>query len=140
MFANVQEVVFAEHGDVRGKLIALETLSSVVPFEVKRVYFIYDTTPGTVRGKHAHRQLRQMLLCVSGACTIECEMPDGTKSKHRLDWPNKGLLVEGMVWHNMKEFSKDAVLLILASEHYDEADYIRDYVAFRQLSNEREWQ
>ena len=130
MLANVQEVVFDEHGDARGKLIALETLSDVVPFEVKRVYFIYDTTPGTVRGKHAHRQLRQMLICVSGACTIDCEMPDGTKSEHRLDWPNKGLLIEGLVWRNMKEFSKDAVLLVLASEHYDEADYIRDHVVF----------
>ena len=130
MLANVKEVTFAERGDERGKLIALEALSAAVPFEVKRVYFIYDTTPGTVRGKHAHRQLRQMLICVSGACTIECEMPDGTKSEYRLDWPNKGLLIEGMVWHNMKEFSKDAVLLVLASEHYDEADYVRDYRVF----------
>lgn len=135
MLANVQEVTFAEHGDARGKLIALETLTDVVPFEVKRVYFIYDTTPGTVRGKHAHRQLRQMLICVSGACTIECEMPDGTKSEHRLDWPNKGLLIEGLFWRQMKEFSKDAVLLVLASEHYDEADYIRDYNEFRCLSH-----
>ena len=133
MLANIQEVTFAEHGDERGKLIALETLAEFVPFEVKRVYFIYDTTPGTVRGRHAHRQLRQMLICVSGACTIECEMPDGTKSEHRLDWPNKGLLIEGLVWRNMKEFSKDAVLLVLASEHYDEADYIRDYGFFREM-------
>lgn len=132
MLANVQEVRLPWHGDARGKLIALETLSDIVQFEVKRVYFIYDTTPGTVRGKHAHRQLRQMLVCVSGACTIECEMPDGTKSEHRLDWPNKGLLIEGLVWRNMKEFSKDAVLLVLASEHYDEADYIRDYEVFRR--------
>ena len=132
MLANVQEVTFIEHGDARGKLIALEMFSDVVPFEMKRVYFIYDTTPGTVRGKHAHRQLRQVLICVSGACTIECEMPDGTKSEHRLDWPNKGLLIEGLVWRNMKDFSKDAVLLVLASEHYDEADYIRDYEVFRR--------
>ena len=131
MLANVQEVTFAEHGDDRGKLIALETLSEAVPFEVKRVYFIYDTTTGTVRGKHAHRQLRQMLICVSGACTIECEMPDGTESEYRLGWPNKGLLIEGLVWHNMKEFSKDAVLLVIASEHYDEADYIRGYEVFK---------
>lgn len=134
MIAKVQEVTFAERGDARGKLIALEALADVVPFEVKRVYFIYDTTPGTVRGKHAHRQLRQMLICVSGACTIECEMPDGTKSEHRLDWPNKGLLIEGMVWHNMKEFSKDAVLLVLASEHYDETDYVRSYDEFKSIT------
>ena len=135
MVSNVQEVVFAAHGDERGKLIALEALADLVPFEVKRVYYIFDTTPGTVRGNHAHKDLRQLLVCVSGACTIACEMPDGTKSEHRLDWPDRGLLIEGLVWRQMKEFSKDAVLLVLASEHYDESDYIRDYQVFKQISS-----
>ena len=132
--ANVRELSFLFHGDERGKLIALEAMSEQVPFEVKRMYFIYDTTPGTVRGRHAHKTLRQVLICVSGACTIECEMPDGTKTEHRLDWPDKGLLIEGMVWRNMKDFSKDAVLLVLASEHYDESDYIRDYDEFSRAA------
>ena len=130
MLANVKEVVFPTRGDERGRLIVQESLSDLVPFEIKRTFFIYDTTPGTVRGNHAHHRNRQMLICVSGACTIDCEMPDGTKSSHRLDWPDKGLLIEGMVWHCMKEFSKDAVLLVLASEHYNEADYIRDHGEF----------
>ena len=130
MLANVKEVVFPIRGDERGPLIVQESLSDLVPFEIKRTFFIFDTTPGTVRGNHAHHRNRQMLICVSGACTIDCEMPDGTKSSHRLDWPDKGLLIEGMVWHCMKEFSKDAVLLVLASEHYDEADYVRDYGEF----------
>ena len=129
---RVLELEFVQHGDTRGQLIALESLSEQVPFEVKRVYYIFDTTPGTVRGKHAHKVLKQVLICVSGACTIECEMPDGTKTEHRLDWPDRGLLIEGLVWRNMKEFSKDAVLLVLASEHYDEADYIRDYNQFKK--------
>ena len=72
----------------------------------------------------------QLLICVSGACTISCELLDGTKTEYRLDWPTKGLLIEGMVWREMKNFSKDAVLLVLASEHYNEADYIRDYSNF----------
>lgn len=127
----VKELTFPPHGDERGQLIALEALSEIVPFEIKRMYYIYDTTPGTVRGKHAHRVLKQVLICVSGACTIECEMPNGDKTEHRLDWPDRGLLIEGLVWREMKEFSKDAVLLVLASEHYDEADYIRDYKVFR---------
>lgn len=131
----VKEMQLPWHGDERGKLIALEALTDLVPFEVKRVYYIFDTTPGTVRGKHAHKVLKQLLICVSGACTIECEMPDGTKSEHRLDWPDRGLLIEGLVWRQMKEFSKDAVLLVLASEHYDEADYIRDYQVFKQISS-----
>ena len=130
MTAEVREVKFQLHGDERGQLIALEALSDLVPFEVKRIYYIFDTTPSIVRGKHAHKELRQVMVCVSGACTIECEMPDGTKSEHRLDWPDKGLLVEGLVWRNMKDFSKNAVLLVLASEHYDESDYIRDYDTF----------
>ena len=134
MTACVKELRLVSHGDERGKLIALEALSEQMPFEVKRTYFIYDTTPGTVRGRHAHKLLKQVLLCVSGACTIECEMPDGTKTEHRLDWPDKGLLIEGMVWRNMRDFSKDAVLLVLASEHYDEKDYVRDYAEFRRLS------
>ena len=135
MIAAVREISFPQHGDERGKLIALEALSELVPFEVKRVYYIFDTTPGTVRGKHAHKVLKQVLICVSGACTIECEMSDGTKSEYRLDWPDRGLLIEGLVWRNMKEFSKDAVLLVLASEHYDEADYIREYEVFKRLSS-----
>ena len=134
MLAKVQEIRFPQHGDERGKLIALESLTEFVPFEIKRVYYIFDTTPGTVRGKHAHNVLQQVLICVSGACTIECEKPDGTKSVHRLDWPDRGLLIEGLVWRQMKDFSKDAVLLVLASEHYDEADYIRDYKSFSELT------
>ena len=133
MSGTVKEIQFSPHGDERGKLIALEALSDLVPFEVNRVYYIFDTTPGTVRGKHAHKVLKQVLICVSGACTIECEMPDGTKSEHRLDWPDRGLLTEGLVWRNMKEFSKDAVLLVLASERYDETDYIRDYGEFKRM-------
>ncbi len=134
--ARVMEIQLTPHGDERGQLIAMESLTEYVPFDVKRVYYIYDTTPGTVRGKHAHKDLKQILICVSGACTIECEMPDGTKTQHRLDWPDRGLLIEGLVWREMKEFSKDAVLLVLASEHYDEADYIRDYKVFRTESEE----
>ena len=134
---KVAEMQFAPHGDSRGQLIALETLSEEIPFEVKRVYYIYDTTPGTVRGKHAHKALKQVLICVSGACTIECELPDGSKTQHRLDWPDRGLLIEGLVWREMKEFSKDAVLLVLASEQYDEKDYIRDYNLFK-VESQRE--
>ena len=130
MIANIQELQFDFHGDERGKLIALEALSEKIPFDIKRMYYIYDTTPGTVRGKHAHKELRQVLICVSGACTIVCEKVDGARVEYRLDWPNKGLLIEGLVWRNMKDFSKGAVLLVLASQHYDESDYIRDYDTF----------
>ncbi len=134
MNSNVSKVTFLSHGDERGQLIALESLSEQIPFVVKRVYYIYDTTPGTIRGNHAHKELQQVLICVSGACTIVCEMPDGTKTEHRLDWPDRGLLIEGLVWRQMKDFSKDAVLMVLASKHYDENDYIRDYDRFVEES------
>ena len=136
MLANVSEITFPFLGDGRGKLVVLEGLADCVPFEIKRVFYIFDTLPGVVRGKHAHYINRQMLVCVSGACTIDCEFPDGHKAVYRLDWPNKGLLIEGMIWHNMREFSKDAVLLVLASERYDEKDYVRDYESFKRICRE----
>lgn len=130
----IRELNFAPHGDERGQLIPLEGLSAEVPFEMKRAYYIFDTTPGTVRGKHAHKTLKQVLVCVSGACTVVCEEADGARSEHRLDWPTKGLLIEGLVWREMKDFSKDAVLLVLASEHYNRGDYIWDHAEFRRLA------
>ena len=131
--AKVEELLFRQHGDSRGQLIALETESVDVPFLVKRCYYIFDTTPGTVRGHHAHKNLRQVLVCVNGACTVDCEMPDGSVTTHVLDWQNKGLLIEGLVWRVMRNFSKGAVLLVLASDHYDEADYIRNYDEFKSV-------
>ena len=132
--AKVQELIFTPHGDARGQLIAVEANSAEIPFEVKRCYYIFDTTPNTVCGKHAHKQLKQVLICTSGACTIDCELPGGLRSSHLLNWPNKGLLVEGLVWREMRDFSKDAVLMVLASEHYDEKDYIREYGEFLKES------
>lgn len=125
--ASVKEVRIPDYGDDRGNLIALEELSEIVPFPIKRVYYSFDTQPGSVRGNHAHRDLKQFVVCVSGAFTFVCEMPDGTRTEHRLDWPNKGLVVEGMVWREIKDFSKDSVMLVLASEHYTESDYIRNH-------------
>ncbi len=122
-------LMFPIKGDNRGSLIALEAMSELVPFEIKRCYYIFDTTPGTIRGLHAHRDLKQVLICVSGSCTIVCDNGK-ERSEFHLDWPDKGVLIEGLVWREMKNFSKGAVLLVLASEHYDEADYIRNNAAF----------
>lgn len=130
MLQAVKKIQFKTLGDDRGKLIALEALSEQVPFGIKRVYYIFDTTPGTVRGQHAHKNLRQVLVCVSGACVIRCDLGDGKKVDHLLNWPDQGLVLEGLVWREMLNFSKDAILLVLASDHYDESDYIRDYDAF----------
>ena len=133
MEAKVTEVLIPDHGDDRGNLIALEGLSEIVPFDIKRIYYSFDTQPGSVRGNHAHKELRQFVVCVSGACTFVCEMPDGKRKEYLLNWPNKGLLIEGMVWREIKDFSKDSVMLVLASEHYNEADYIRNYQDFLKV-------
>lgn len=119
---------FQPHGDSRGQLIALETLKDI-PFEIKRVYYIYDTKSNVTRGLHAHKKLQQVLICVSGSCKILLD--DGKeKSVVSLNSPTEGLFLSHNIWREMFDFSTDAVLLVLASEHYDESDYIRDYNEF----------
>ena len=119
---------FQEKGDSRGSLIAIEA-NKDIPFEIKRVYYIFDTKEGVVRGHHAHKTLEQVLICVSGSCIIVLD--DGKKRNEvLLDKPNIGLYVGPNMWREMKDFTPDAVLLVLASDWYDEADYIRDYSEF----------
>lgn len=125
---EIKIVEFEEHGDDRGTLIALEQLINI-PFEIKRVYYMFNAMEGVRRGFHAHKKLKQILICVKGSCKILLD--DGTeKVEVPLDKPNKGLLIESHLWREMFEFSEDAVLMVLASELYDEADYIRDYDEF----------
>lgn len=118
-------------GDKRGSLIALEGLSKQVPFDIKRVYYIFGTKPNVVRGKHAHYKLKQLLICVSGS--VDILLDDGkNKDIVRLDRPDKGLYIEGLIYHEMKNFYQGAVLLVLASDHYNEEDYIRGYEVFKR--------
>ena len=121
-------VDFKTLGDERGSLISIEQGYNA-PFEIKRVYYIFDTKKGVERGFHAHISLKQMAIVVKGSCTFVLD--DGKKRKEiKLDNPNQGLLIEGLIWREMKDFSSDCVLVVLASEHYDEKDYIRDYNKF----------
>ena len=116
-------------GDQRGSLIALEGASAQIPFEIKRVYYIFGTRPDVVRGKHAHYNLKQVLICTSGSCDIDLD--DGsTKQTIHMDSPQKGLFLDGFIWREMKNFSPDCVLMVLASDHYDESDYVRNYEQF----------
>ncbi len=124
-------VDFKTLGDERGSLIALEENYNT-PFAIKRVYYIFDTKEGVRRGYHAHIDLKQIAICVKGNCTFLLD--DGsTREEILLDSPNRGLLIEGLVWREMYDFSKDCVLVVLASEHYDENDYIRDYQKFMDI-------
>ena len=125
---NFRLVDFETLGDDRGSLIAIEEGYNT-PFEIKRVYYIFDTKDGVVRGFHAHINLKQMCIVVKGSCIFVLD--DGYKREEiKLDNPNQGLYIEGLIWREMKDFSSDCVLVVLASEHYDEKDYIRDYDKF----------
>lgn len=124
----IRLVNFPTLGDDRGSLVALEA-HKTVPFAVKRVYYIFGTKPGVSRGFHAHRVLQQVAVCVTGKCRM---ILDDNKQREEvwLDSPTKGLLIGDLVWHEMHDFSPDCVLLVLASEHYNETDYIRSYDEF----------
>jgi dTDP-4-dehydrorhamnose 3,5-epimerase-like enzyme len=101
----------------------------IVPFDVARVYFLYGTTPGTVRGKHAHRTLRQLATCPVGSCVIDFDNGE-RKWAVQLNHPTKGALIEPGQWHELRDFSADCVVTVLADQPYDESDYIRDYAEF----------
>jgi dTDP-4-dehydrorhamnose 3,5-epimerase-like enzyme len=123
-------IEFARRGDDKGWLIALEADRNI-PFPIRRAYYIYGTLPGVRRGRHAHRALRQVMVCIAGACTILLD--DGRSVETvRLDRNDRGLVLDPMVWHEMYDFSPDCVLLVLADQWYDESDYIRDYRAFKE--------
>ena len=126
--ADTALIRFGVMGDERGSLIALENGHNL-PFDVKRVYYIYGTKSGVSRGFHAHRKLKQMLIAISGNVTIRCEYGDTTK-EYTLSRPDEGLLIEGLVWREMHDFSSDCVLVVLADDYYNESDYIRDYQTF----------
>lgn len=132
LMSNVREIKLREHGDERGLLVSIEGCVDL-QFPIRRVYYIYATAADVVRGKHAHRSLRQLLISIGGACTIDIEMLDGTKASHHLNDPTVGLIIEGCVWREMRDFSPDAILLVLADSSYDETDYIRDYQIFSQI-------
>lgn len=126
--SEVSELSFVGIGDSRGELVALESNKNI-PFDIKRVYYMYQISKGAERGFHAHIKLKQVAVCVAGSCTIEVECVDG-KSSYLLDTPDKGLYMSGLVWREIKNCSDDCVLMVLADALYSEVDYIRNYQSF----------
>ena len=103
-----------------------------VPFDIKRTYYLYDIPGGEVRGAHAHKELKQLLIAVSGSFDIQLD--DGVNKKIiHLDRPNFGLIITPFIWRNLLNFSSGAVCLVLASEVYNEDDYIRNYDEFLKI-------
>jgi dTDP-4-dehydrorhamnose 3,5-epimerase-like enzyme len=117
-------------GDGRGQLIAIES-GVHIPFDIKRVFYIYGTQPDVPRGQHSHHKTRQYLIAVNGSCKVTLDN-GRRKETHELNQPNIGLFQDAMVWGTMHDFSTDCVLLVLADRHYNEADYIRNYDDFKQ--------
>lgn len=131
---EIIKYTFTPHGDERGQLVAIEALKDL-PFEFKRVYYIYDTKDGVRRGFHAHYDLEQILICVSGSCKIHLDNGFETEEV-LLDKPYEGLYIANNMWREMYDFTKDAVLLVIASRPYDESDYIRNYEDFIKMVKE----
>ncbi|MGH2939064.1 MAG: sugar 3,4-ketoisomerase [Solirubrobacterales bacterium] len=117
-------VIHAPEGD----LTVLEG-EEHVPFEIARIYYIYGVPGGARRGGHAHRALRQLLIAVAGS--FDVLLDDGSEKRTvTLDHPARGLMLTPMIWRELIDFSPGAVCVVLASDHYDEADYFRDYDDF----------
>lgn len=126
--SEVKLIDFKEINDNRGKLISLESNINI-PFDIKRVYYLYHTQKNAERGFHAHLELKQMAICVSGSCTIEVESIEG-KASYTMNTPHKGLFMSGIVWREIRDFSDQCVLIVLADALYTEDDYIRNYNSF----------
>ncbi|MCU1786052.1 FdtA/QdtA family cupin domain-containing protein [Pseudomonas sp. 13B_2.1_Bac1] len=126
----IKWIDFPSLGDARGGLVALEIgMEKAIPFDIKRVYYIYRTAEGVSRGFHAHRNLKQVAICVMGK--VRMVLNNGQmREECWMENPTQGILIESMVWREMHDFSDDCILLVLASEHYDESDYIRSYESF----------
>ena len=122
-------------GDERGKLISLESNKNI-PFEIKRVYYIYDTIPDFERGKHAHKNLEQIIIAIDGSCQFVLD--DGkTREELWLNRPDVGLYIGKNMWREMRHFSYGCKLMVLANEFYDEKEYIRNYDEFlKSLKNQ----
>jgi dTDP-4-dehydrorhamnose 3,5-epimerase-like enzyme len=124
----IKTINFEPLGDARGSLISLEGNVNV-PFDIKRVYCISGTAEGVSRGFHAHRNLEQVVICITGSCRF---FLDNGKIRNdiTLSDSTKGLLIKDLIWREICDFSSDCVLMVLANKHYDESDYIRNYQDF----------
>lgn len=122
------------HSDRKGNLTVVEN-GITLPFDVKRVYYIYDVPGGESRGAHAHKALEQLIVAASGSFTVTLD--DGTNKKSfYLNHPYQGLYVKPGMWRDLDDFSSGAVAMVLASEIYQKEDYIRDYQEFLEFRRE----
>lgn len=120
---------FPCHGDERGWLVAIEG-SGDIPFDIRRIFYIFGSDCSVVRGKHANRRSEFVLVNVCGSCRVKTVETNGDVQEFVLDKPHTGIYLPKLVWKDMYDFSEDSILLCLSSQHYDNAEYIRDYDVF----------
>ena len=126
---NARKIAFPEHGDDRGHLVVIEGKIDI-PFEIKRLFYIYGSDMDVVRGQHANRRSEFILVNVAGQCKVKVLDGKGGEEIFLLDEPHVGIYLPVMHWKDMYDFSPDSLLLVLANEHYDPDEYIRDYEVF----------
>ena len=126
---KVKLLEFPQHGDERGHLVIVEGEQDI-PFEIKRVFYIYGSDENVIRGQHANRKTEFVLINVAGTSKVKVKNGEGNEKVFCLDRPHTGIYIPPMVWKDMYDFSQDSVLLVLASEHYDPNEYIRCYEDF----------
>ena len=128
----MKKIYLKNISDSRGNLISIEA-EKTIPWNFKRVYYLYGLT-NEPRGFHAHKKLRQFFICMNGSCDIKLENANETIVINLAN-PNEGVFIDEMVWHEMYNFTKDCVIMVLAEDFYDEADYIRNYEQYKTLLN-----
>ena len=129
---NVQLIEVPKIHDTRGNLSVIE--GKIIPFKIKRVYYLYDVPSGSERGGHSHIQQQEFLIALGGS--FDVVLKDGISEKIvTLNKPNFGLLIPTGIWRELQNFSSGSVCLVLASEVFDEADYIRDFDSFKLFKN-----
>lgn len=135
VLTGVQMIEFVQKGDARGHLVIVEG-NKDIPFEIKRLFYIYGSDKDVVRGQHANRNSEFVLINLAGSSKVRIKDGKGNEAIYSLNRPHTGIYLPKMIWKDMYDFSNDSVLLCLASTHYDADEYIRDYNEFLKMVNE----
>lgn len=132
---SVQMLEFKQRGDERGHLVIVEGMEDV-PFAINRIFYIYGSGDDVIRGQHANRESEFVLINIAGTSKVRVKDGKGNEAEYSLNRPHTGLYLPKMVWKEMYDFSEDSLLLCVASTHYDDSEYIRDYDEFVRIMNE----
>lgn len=129
-------IEFKAHTDLRGSLVAVEG-GKDIPFAIRRMFYLTGLDPASVRGKHGHKRQHQVAVCLAGACTVVLDNGVDAPVSVRLDRYGRGLFLDTWVWHELRDFTPDCVLLVMAEDVYDPADLFTDHAEFVRLARER---